>query len=265
MRTTITILAGMLVAFATGCQSGKPAYTADEYYQQGLANENGGNVKRAMMHYGQAVDADPMHAKSLYHLGVLQTNSGDYMRAIPTWRQYVHATHNSAEAWSNLGWTYEKMGWQRNAEGAYRSGIIVNASSKACQTNLGLFLARHNQPSEALLHLQVAMTPAEAHYNLAMIYREQGQTAKEKLELAKSNEHDHSTVASIDDEADQDETPVTNEDESAFFNDSAIDSQAQSSDEDEMQQSTETETAPSIDDAQTQVDETDLLINPDPH
>jgi hypothetical protein len=109
------------------------------------------------------------------------------------------------------------------------------------------------------------MTPAEAHYNLAMIYREQGQTAKEKLELAKSNEHDHSAVASIDDEADQDETPVTNEDESAFFNDSAIDSQAQSSEEDEMQQSTETETAPSIDDAQTQVDETDLLINPDPH
>jgi tetratricopeptide (TPR) repeat protein len=262
MRTTITILAATLVAFATGCaNSGKQTYTADEYYQQGLANENAGNMKRAMMHYGQAIDADPMHAKSLYHLGVLQTNACDYTRAIPTWRQYVHATHNSGEAWSNLGWTYEMMGWQRNAEGAYRSGIIANAASKACQTNLGLFLARHNQPSEALIHLQVAMTPAQAHQNLAMIYREQGLNTKADVELAKAKETDHSTVATIE-EDDDDDAPVTSEDESAFFND-ANDSQAQQSTDDQMEQSTET--APTIDGAQTQVDETDLLINPDPH
>ena len=267
MRTTITILVATLVSFAAGCaHNSKQAYTPDEYFRQGLANENAGNTQRAMMHYGQAIDADPMHAPSLYHLGVLQTNACDYDRAIPTWRQYIHATHNSAEGWSNLGWTYEKMGWARNAEGAYRSGIIANAGSKACQTNLGLYLARHNHPSEALIHLQVAMTPAEAHRNLAMIYREQGQNVKAELETAKANEHDHSTVATLP-EDDQDETPVTNEDESAFFTNGAIDSQAQTSDEaiddDEMQQSNNA--APSSDDAQTQVDETDLMINPDPH
>lgn len=283
MRTTITILAAMLVACAAGCaNSGKQAYTPDEYYQQGLANEKAGNTGRAMMHYGQAVDANPMHAPSLYHLGVLETNTGEYLRAVATWRQYIHATHNSGEAWSNLGWTYEKMGWSRNAEGAYRSGIIADAKSKACQTNLGLFLARHNQPAEALTHLQCAMTPSEAHTNLAIIYREQGLNAKADLELAKAKGVDPSNVAVLL-EDDQDETPVTSDDESAFFNepqtdesaffnndqsasqddDAADDAEAQQPAHEEQQQATES--APSTDDAQTQIDESDLLINPDPH
>jgi tetratricopeptide (TPR) repeat protein len=265
MRTTITILAAMLIAGATGCANhGKQAHTPDEYFQQGLANENAGNTSCAMTRYGRAINADPMHAASLYHLGVLQTNSGDYLCAVTTWRQYIHATHNSGEAWSNLGWTYEKMGWSRNAEGAYRSGLIADAKSKACQTNLGLFLARHNRPSEALIHLQCAMTPAQAHQNLATIYGEQGLNAKAELELAKAKETDPATVASIDDD-DQDETPATSEDESAFFNDadSQSDTQAEQPAHEEQQQATEA--APSNDDAQTQIDETDLLINPDPH
>jgi tetratricopeptide (TPR) repeat protein len=283
MRTTITILAAMLVACAAGCaHNGKQAYSPDEYFQQGLANESAGNTSRAMMHYGQAIDADPMHAASLYHLAVLETNACDYDRAIPTWRQYIHATHNSGEAWSNLGWTYEKMGWPRNAEGAYRSGLIADAKSTACQTNLGLFLARHNQPAEALTHLQCAMTPAQAHADLAMIYREQGLNDKADLELAKAKEIDPSTVATMD-ENDQDETPVATEDESAFFKDvqntdqddmqdeaqvdpqdaAPADAQAEQPAHEEQQQATEA--APSNDDAQTQIDETDLLINPDPH
>jgi tetratricopeptide (TPR) repeat protein len=247
MRTTITILAATLVAFAAGCaHNSKQAFTPGEYFQQGLANENAGNTRRAMMHYGQAIDADPLHAQSLYHLGVLQTNTRDYDRAIPTWRQYITATHNSGEAWSNLGWTYEKMGWSRNAEGAYRSGIIADAKSKACQTNLGLFLARHHQPSEALIHLQFAMTPAEAHQNLAMIYREQGQTTKAELELAKANGTDPASVATND---------VEDNEEVAFELDDA---------ELDMLQQSQNNVAPSLEDAQTQT-ETDLLINPDLH
>jgi tetratricopeptide (TPR) repeat protein len=247
MRTTITILVATLVSFAAGCaHNSKQAYTPDEYFRQGLANENAGNTQRAMIHYGQAIDADPMHAPSLYHLGVLQTNSCDYDRAIPTWRQYVHATHNSGEAWSNLGWTYEKMGWQRNAEGAYRSGIIANSASKACQTNLGLFLARHGEPNEALIHLQTAMTSAQAHQNLAMIYREQGLDTKADLEITKANGAAPSSVATNDDE--------DNEDVAFELDDTELDNMQQSQSD-----------APSIEDAQSQIDETDLLINPDPH
>ncbi|HTL29238.1 MAG TPA: tetratricopeptide repeat protein [Tepidisphaeraceae bacterium] len=248
MRLTLFTIVSAMIAFAAGCvHHGEQAYSPDEYYQQGLADENSGNVNRAMMHYGQAVDADPMHAASLHRLGVLYIERCDYDRAIPVFRKQVEATKGSADAWNDLGYCYEKSGQYLAAEGSYRHGITSNADSKICKTNLGLLLAREGHESEGLIHLQSAMSEADAHRNLAIIYREQGLNSRAELELAKVGQLEPNTVVSTD-----------GDDEAAFeLDDAEMDIREGSQPQDHEEQS-------AVDTSETP-SETDLLINTDPH
>ncbi len=50
----------------------------------------------------------------------------------------------------------------------------ADPGNKRVRTNYGLMLARHGRTNEALLHLRAAMSPADAHYNMAVVLESQG-------------------------------------------------------------------------------------------
>lgn len=163
-----------------------PVVTADTHFAAGNLAESQGNLPRAVEQYEKAMKIDPSHRNALYRLGVLYAQLKQYPQAIATWKNYLKITNTSAAAYSNIGFCYELSNQPAEAEAAYRQGIIKDPANVACRVNYGLMLARQGKTPEALIQLQKALTPAEAHYNLASVYEQQGHKDHAKAEYRKA-------------------------------------------------------------------------------
>jgi tetratricopeptide (TPR) repeat protein len=154
----------------------EPPLTGETYFASGIFAESQGNIARAVAQYEQCLAVEPKHEQALYRLAVLRTQAKQYPQAIEAWKQYLAATNRSAAAYSNLALAYELAGKRADAEAAYRAGIDADPDYVACRVNYGLMLARTGRTDEALAQFESVLTPAEACYNIASIFEQQGKT-----------------------------------------------------------------------------------------
>jgi Flp pilus assembly protein TadD len=56
--------------------------------------------------------------------------------------------------------------------------------------NYGLMLARDNRINEAIVQLQMVLTPAEMHYDLGSIYEHEGRKEQARVEFRKALDAD---------------------------------------------------------------------------
>lgn len=151
-----------------------PKPTAQTHFAAGQLAESQGATVQAILQYNRALAADAKHLPSLYRLGVLYAQAQAYPDAIHAWTRYVKLTDSDATAWSNLVYCHELAGQPGKAEEAYRQGIARDAKSRPCRINYGLMLARLGREREAFDQLQVVLSPAQVHYNLASVCEQQG-------------------------------------------------------------------------------------------
>ncbi|MGH7178368.1 MAG: tetratricopeptide repeat protein [Tepidisphaeraceae bacterium] len=177
---TVAILSALV-----GCQSSAKEPDSDRasaMVSEGKAAEEQNRPQAAEKMYQQALSADAQNRNALYQLARLQTTQKQYPEAVKTWKKYVEACHGSADAYNNLGYCEDLAGNANEAETAYKKGLSADPLNTACRVNYGLFLARHDRPNEALMQLQQVMTPAEAHYNIALAYDQLGRRAEAQTE-----------------------------------------------------------------------------------
>lgn len=167
-----------------------PKITPQTHFASGQLAESHGNLKQAIKQYELAVGLDPAHQPTLYRLGVLYCQQGAYPKAIETWQRYAKATGGSAVAYSNLGFCLELANQPAEAEVAYKKGLARDPKDSSCRVNFGLMLARRNRVNEALIQFQAVLTPAEAHYNLASVFEQQGRKDQARAEYRKALEMD---------------------------------------------------------------------------
>ena len=167
-----------------------PPINARTRFAAGQLAEAQGRMEQAVDQYRQALALEPKYADAMFHLGVAYAQVKDYPHAIETWNKYVTLTGGSGTAYGNLGFCQELAGNPAAAEVAYKKGVSQDPHSESCRVNYGLMLARHNRPNEALLQLQVVLTPAQAHYDLASVYELQNRKSEARSEYGKAIELD---------------------------------------------------------------------------
>ena len=208
MRRLVLIAAGLLVA-AGGCAKDQrsaasahqnprdpfetmkdPPITPKTHFAAGQLAEEQGRFQQAIEQYEKALAQQPKYLDAMYRLGVCFAQIKDYPRAISTWERYIATSGGSATAYSNLAFCQELAGNPAAAEVAYKQGIARDPKNEPCRVNYGLMLARHDRYNEGLLQLQIVLTPAQAHYDLASVYETQGRRQEARTEYRKAIELD---------------------------------------------------------------------------
>jgi tetratricopeptide (TPR) repeat protein len=163
-----------------------PPITADTRFAAGQLAETRGMLDEAIKQYIEAIRLNPHHQLALFRLAVVQTQLKEYPQAIQTWKGYVAATNESAAAYGNLGFCYELAGQSNEAEAAYLRGISRDPKEQTCRVNYGLMLAARAETDLALEQFQAVLSPAEAHYNVASVFEQQGRKEQAKVEYRKA-------------------------------------------------------------------------------
>jgi tetratricopeptide (TPR) repeat protein len=169
-------------------KSEDPPFNLETRYAAGQLAESQGAPQRAVEQYEAALKLDPKFAPAVYRLGVVYAQLRNYPQAIEEWQKYLALTGGSANAYGNLGFCYELSGQRDKAAEAFEQGIARDSKNQLCRVNYGLMLARAGKPDDALVQLESVLTPAQAHYNLASVYEQQGQKDQARQEYAKALE-----------------------------------------------------------------------------
>lgn len=171
-------------------RTGDPPITAETYFAAGQLAETQGDFANAVKQYKEALKLEPGHTKSLYREAVCYSQLKKFPDAVATWKKYISVTGGEANGYSNLGFCHELAGEIDQAESAYLRGIEKEPKNVACRTNYGLMLARLGRTAEATLQLQVVLSPADVHYNLASVLEHQNRKEAAKAEYRKALELD---------------------------------------------------------------------------
>lgn len=158
------------------------------HYALGEKYESLGQMQAALRQYKEALKLKPDDAKGLYRLGRLMGELGKPEQAIEIIKKALKLNPNFAEARSLLATEYNQQGTtlmqQGNLEAAkeaLEAGIQAKggpAETEALRNNLGCLYVRENRLDQAVGTFQQVLRQnpnmAQAHYNLALIYYQQG-------------------------------------------------------------------------------------------
>jgi tetratricopeptide (TPR) repeat protein len=159
-----------------------PPIQAQTFFASGQLLQSQDRFDEALAQYKKALEITPTYLDAIYATATTYTQMKDFDNAITTWKKYVEKTGGSATAYNNLAFCEDLAGDPSAAEISYQRGIVVDPKNEPCHVNYGLMLARHGRANEGLAQLQMVLTPAKAHYDLASIYEQQGRLLEARAE-----------------------------------------------------------------------------------
>jgi tetratricopeptide (TPR) repeat protein len=160
--------------------------TADTRFAAGQVAESRGDWPHAVEQYEAACKLDPTAPLPLVHLGLIYVQQGRLELAITTWKKYIKVTNDDAAGYCNLGYTLELARRLPEAEAAYQTAVARQPTNETARVNYGLMLARAGRISESIAQLQVVLTPAEVHYDLASVFESEGKKTAAREEYQKA-------------------------------------------------------------------------------
>jgi len=158
------------------------------HYALGEKYESQGKMKQARREYKTALSLKPDDAKGLYRMGRLMEKLGELEPAIKIIKEAVKLNPELAEARSLLAAAYNKQGMALIKGGsldaareAFEAGLQARggpAETAALGNNLGCLYVREDRLDQAIGTFQEVLRQnpdvAQARYNLALIYYQQG-------------------------------------------------------------------------------------------
>jgi tetratricopeptide (TPR) repeat protein len=161
----------------------EPKLTANTRFAAGQIAESEHDPVRAATQYEEAARIDPKATNALLRLGIIYTQSQQWDQAVGAWNRYIKATNGAAAGYSDLGYTLEMAGRLGDAENAFKTGIASEPRNESCRVNYGLMLARQGRIAEATTQMQVVLSSAQTHYNIASVLESQGKKPAARAEF----------------------------------------------------------------------------------
>ena len=152
----------------------------EAYYQLGKHYQDRNLHAEAVKEFTKVVYMNPGHAPALNRLGISYDMLGKYGEAIEAYRAALKIEPNRDDIYNNLGYSCLLRGDVEEAVKAFQSAIALNGQKEIYHNNLGLAYARKNRHEMALQEFKKGGDEAEAHYNLANQYFDQGHFDKAK-------------------------------------------------------------------------------------
>lgn len=135
--------------------------TGEEY-------EKAGDELHAIFEFEKARKNDPT-VKVSRRLGVLYDRLGDFQKAQDEYRLALEQSPKDADLLNDIGYGYYARGRWAESEKYLRQALVVKPKHARAAVNLGLCLGAQGRFDEALEMFSKAVTPAQAHSNLAFV------------------------------------------------------------------------------------------------
>jgi tetratricopeptide (TPR) repeat protein len=175
-------------------KSEDPPVTAQTHFAAGQLSETEGNSPQAIAQYEAALKLDPKYTPALFRLGFVYSQTKQFDKAVESWNRYIEATGHSAVGYSNLGYCQELSGDNDAAERSFQAGIDKDPTNQPCRVNYGLMLTRQGKIEEAKEQFGAVLSPAEAHYNIASVFQQQGKKDAARAEYKEAIKTDPTLV-----------------------------------------------------------------------
>ncbi len=163
-----------------------PQLNAATHAAYGELCERRGDLERAVEQYQQSLELQPQSVAVRNRLGVTLNKLGEHEGATSQFRRALVRHPGLAYLHNNLGFSLYLEQKYAEAEEHFLRALQIEPEFRRAQMNYALVLARQAKYDEAYEAFEVAVGPADAHYNVAVVQAEAGHYAgaAQSLELA---------------------------------------------------------------------------------
>jgi Flp pilus assembly protein TadD len=171
-----------LLAFVSSIRP-RPGNPDSHYLLAGYYQERGQH-REAIEEFKKVLAIDPRYVKAYNGLGVSYDLMGEISRAVASYEAAISLDPKQAYLHNNLGYSYLM---QRNLEGAisaFQKAITLNPQERRFHNNLALAYSEKASFDLAMEEFRQGGDEAQAHFNMAEIYLQNGIFAKAREHYA---------------------------------------------------------------------------------
>jgi Flp pilus assembly protein TadD len=173
---------------------GKPA-GADLYVATAKLYERQNNIPAAEDQYQRALKAAPNDVPAMLGYAHLLDRQGKLDQATAYYTQAVQLAPHNAAAHNDLGLCYARRGMLNESLAQLSKAVELDPDKTLYRNNAATVLVEMGQRERAFEQMLVGQTPATAHYNLACLLNERGQTQAAAYHFSQAAANDPSMVA----------------------------------------------------------------------
>ncbi|UCC32687.1 MAG: tetratricopeptide repeat protein [Phycisphaerales bacterium] len=150
-----------------------PKILPETHFAAARLFESQGDFRRAITQYRRAVAVNHNYVEAYHRLGLLLSMTGQRQEAIATLGRAVELKPDSAVLHNNLGFELMLGKRWREAQREFLRAIELKPNFARAYINLGIVQSRLGWFDNALTTFQAILPPADAYYNLGLMYRGQ--------------------------------------------------------------------------------------------
>lgn len=156
-------------------EPGPSRITAATYFAHANLLERRNNLEQAATEYVKALEIQPDFIAARTRLGITLNKLGRHEEASEQFTKAIAMQPGQAHLHNNLGFSLFLEGKYPQAEAELKKAIELQPNFARARVNCAVVLGKLGRFDAALEHLEEVCTPADAHYNLAMILTEAGE------------------------------------------------------------------------------------------
>ena len=150
-----------------------PKILPETHFAAARLFESQGDFRRAITQYRKAIAVNHSYVEAYHRLGLLLSMTGQRQEAITTLGRAVELKPDSAILHNNLGFELMLGKRWREAQREFLRAIELKPEFARAYINLGIVQSKLGWFDSALATFQAILPPADAYYNLGLMYRGQ--------------------------------------------------------------------------------------------
>lgn len=157
---------------------------ADFFLATGALAESRGDNDTAIAQYQQAISKDPKNVKAHLHLARLYDRLQRYPEAESAYASAMAAAPNNATPINDYAMCLARQRRYDESIEQFQRAITLQRHQALYRNNIAEVLVMAGRPREAFDHLSAVHSPAESHYNMAMLLRRNGEIDPARQQMA---------------------------------------------------------------------------------
>ncbi len=146
------------------------------YVRSGQVYESQNKPVEAIGQYQKAISISPNNLEAMVSLARLHDRRGESTKAIEVYQKALKAHPKSALVHNDLGLCHARQKQYQRAMEALNKAIALQPSNPKYRNNLATVLVEQGRTDEAFQQLAAVNSDAVAHYNLAYLLDQKGQS-----------------------------------------------------------------------------------------
>jgi Flp pilus assembly protein TadD len=148
-----------------------PEIESSTYLAAARLHESQGRLREAVQQYEFAVQEDPTNVQLLARVGAIYDRLGNGAMAEKTYLEALRQAPSDARLHNNLAFSYILRSKWKDAEIELTRAIELAPDFARARVNLGMVLGHNGQFDDAFKQFEAALPPADAWYNLGLMYQ----------------------------------------------------------------------------------------------